>query len=71
MMVQIRVMSSDHIHSEEVAGSTYVLHYVETLCIVWPVFHATVSSSADTALGSLSKPAHRIHTHNECWQTNP
>jgi hypothetical protein len=54
---------SDHILLEEVAGNTYLLHYVETLCIVWPVLHTTVSSSADTAPGSLSKPAHHTHTH--------
>jgi len=71
MMVQISCMSSDHILLEEVAGSTYVLHYVETLCVVWPVLHTTVSSSTDTAPGSLSKPAHCAHIHNECWQTNP
>jgi hypothetical protein len=34
-----------------------VLHYVETLCVVWPILHATMSSSADTAPRSLSKPA--------------
>jgi len=43
--------------------STYVLHYVETLCVVWPILHATMSSSADTAPRSLSKPAHHTHTH--------
>ncbi len=57
MVEQIEHMGSDHSLLKEVAGSAYVLHAVENLHVVLLALHAIVSSSADTAPGSLSRSA--------------